>query len=178
MTTIYIFSQIFVIISYIFLATTYYAKNRNKILIINFLSLISYSIAYILLNACTGLAMSIVAMIRNIIFIFDEKKNGKSNHIERKDIVILIALYSISIFSAIITYNGFFSLLSVFATMVYTYSVWQKKTKVYKVLGIPTGILWISYNIYIKSIFGIILETILLICSLTGFIIENKKKKN
>lgn len=176
-TTTYIVSQIFVIITYIFLASTYYAKDRKKILIINFLSLISNLIAYILLNAYTGLAMCIVAIIRNIIFIFDEKKNGKSEYIKKKDILILIVLYVISIISAIFTYNGFLSLLSVFATMLYTFSVWQKKPKIYKILGIPIGILWISYNIYIKSIFGIILESVLFICSLTGYILEVKKKE-
>lgn len=176
-TTTYVVSQIFVIITYIFLASTYYAKDRKKILIINFVSLISNLIAYILLNAYTGLAMCIVAIIRNIIFIFDEKKNGKSEYIKKKDILILIVLYVISIISAIFTYNGFLSLLSVFATMLYTFSVWQKKPKIYKILGIPIGILWISYNIYIKSIFGIILESVLFVCSLTGYILEVKKKE-
>jgi hypothetical protein len=40
--------------------------------------------------------------------------------------------------------------------------IWQKKTSVYKVLGIPVGIIWVIYNIYIASIFGIILEIALL----------------
>ena len=61
--------------------------------------------------------------------------------------------------------------------MLYTYSVWQKKTSIYKLLGIPVGILWILYNIYVQSIFGIILESLLLICSTTGYILEVKKNK-
>ena len=51
------------------------------------------------------------------------------------------------------------------------------KTKIYKILGIPIGIMWIAYNVYIQSLFGIILETILLICSLTGYLLEMKKQK-
>lgn len=173
----YIISQVFVIITYIFLGITYYAKDRNKILIFNFLSLITNGIAYIFLGAWTGIAMIIVAIIRNIVFIVDEKKNGKSEKIYKKDIVILFILYFISIAFAIFTYDGFLSLLSVFATMLYTLSVWQKRTKIYKLLGIPIEILWISYNIYIMSIFGIVLESILAICSFSGYILENKKKK-
>lgn len=177
-TVVYIISQIFTIITYALLGLTYYAKNRKTVLAISFLSLIANGIAYILLNAYTGLAMCIVALIRNIIFLIDEKKNGKTDKITKKDIIILVILYLISIISAIFTYDGFLSLLSVFATMLYTYSVWQKKTKVYKLLGIPIGILWILYNIYIKSIFGIILETLLLICSITGYILEIKRNNN
>ena len=67
--------------------------------------------------------------------------------------------------------------MSVFATMLYTYSVWQKKTSIYKILGIPVGIIWISYNIYIVSIFGIILEVVLLISAIIGIVREYKIKK-
>lgn len=173
----YILSQVFTLITYALLAITYYAKDRRKVLIISFLSIIANGIAYIFLSAWTGFAMCIVALIRNIIFLLDEKKNGKREKVNKTDIVILIVLYIISIISTIFTYDGFLSLLSVFATMLYTFSVWQKKTNIYKLLGIPIGILWILYNTYIMSIFGIILETILLVCSITGYLLEMKKRK-
>ena len=175
LTITYILSQVFTIIMYILLATTYYLKDRKKILVLNFLGLVANIVVYILLNAWTGFAMTVVALIRNIIFILDENKNGKRQNITRADIIILVILYVISVVSAVFTYDGFFSLLSVFATMLYTYSVWQKNTKIYKLLGIPTGILWISYNVYIMSIFGIILESVLLICSIIGYVLETRK---
>ena len=177
-TTEYILSQIFTIITYALLGITYYAKNRKTVLILSFLSVTANGIAYVFLEAYTGLAMCVVALLRNIIFLVDEKKNGKRDYINKKDIIILIILYLISVVSTIFTYTDFLSLLSVIATMLYTYSVWrQKKTKIYKFLGIPIGLLWVFYNIYIKSIFGIILETILLICSTTGYLIEKKVNK-
>ncbi len=174
LTTNYILSQVFTIITYILLGVTYYAKNRKAVLIISFLSVTANGIAYIFLNAWTGFAMCIVALVRNVIFFVDEKKNGKRDNINKMDIIILIVLYAISIISTIFTYDGFFSLLSVFGTMLYTYSVWQKNTTTYKVLGILIGILWVAYNVFIFSIFGIILETILLICSISGYILEIK----
>lgn len=170
----YILSQVFTIINYALLGLTYYAKDRKKILIISFLSIVANAVAYILLNAWTGVAMCIVALIRNIIFLVDEKKNGKRETINKNDIVILIIVYFAIIVSTVFTQEGFLSLLSVFATSIYTFSVWQKKTNIYKLLGIPVGILWILYNIYVKSIFGIILESILLICSISGYLLERK----
>ena len=98
-----------------------------------------------------------------------------TNKNRKKDYVILIILYVISIISAIFTYNGILSMMSVVATMLYTYSVWQKNTKVYKALGIPIGVLWIVYNVYIFSIFGIILEVVLAISSIIGYIREKQK---
>ncbi len=175
LTTIYILSQVFTITMYILLAITYYLKDRKKILVLNFLGLTANMVTYILLDAWSGLAMTVVSLIRNIIFILDENKNGKRTTINRLDIIILVILYIISVILAVFTYDGFFSLFSVFATMLYTYSVWQKNTKRYKLLGIPIGILWITYNIYIMSIFGIILESVLLICSINGYVLEIKR---
>lgn len=173
----YITSQIFTIIYYLLVAGSYYAKDRRNILIITFLSLIANGIAYIFLNAWTGLAMCMVAIIRNIIFLTDEKKNGRKETIDKKDISILIILYVITIISTIFTYEGLLSLLPVLGTMLYTFSVWQKKTNIYKLMGIPIGIIWVIYNIYIRSIFGVILEAVLLICSTTGYLLEVKMKK-
>ena len=67
--------------------------------------------------------------------------------------------------------------MSVFGTMLYTYSVWQKKTSIYKMFGIPVGIVWTIYNIYIASIFGTILEVLLLISAIIGIVRDNKEKE-
>lgn len=168
----YILSQIFIIISYIFLVFTYQTKNRKSILVFNFISLIATGLSYIFLSAYSGLAMVGVAIIRNIIFIVDEKKNGKKEKNTTKDYIILAILYLISIAFAILTYNGILSMMSVVATMLYTFSVWQKNTKVYKLLGMPIEAIWIIYNVYIFSIFGIILESILAISTVVGYLRE------
>ena len=177
LTLTYVLSQVFIIINYVLLMATYQVKNRKTVLIFNCVSMIAEGLSYIFLSAWSGLAMVFVGIIRNLIFMIDEKKNGKSDRITKKDIIILIVLYIIAIISAIYTYEGFWSLMSVFATMLFTYSVWQKKTKIYKILGIPVGLVWIIYNIYIVSLFGIILESLLLISAVIGIVRENKEKK-
>ena len=175
LTLTYILSQVFTIIMYVLLAVTYYVKDRKTVLIISFASLIANILAYVLLSAWTGLAMCIVAMLRNIYFLIDEKQYGKRDEITKKDVIVLIVVYIAIIISTLFTYEGFLSLLSVFATCLYTYSVWQKKVVVYKFCGIPVGILWVLYNLYVKSVFGVILEAILLVCSIGGYVLEKKK---
>ena len=78
---------------------------------------------------------------------------------------------------AAFTFEGFLSLFSIFATMVYTYSVWQKNIKVYKFAGILVSVCWITYNLYVKSVFGVILESALLICTIIGCIREVRREK-
>lgn len=175
LTITYLFSQIFIIINYIFLVLSYQVKDRKKILIFNFGALISTALSHFFLGAYSGLAMQFVSIIRNIVFLIDENTNNDNEKTTTKDIIILVLLYIVSIIFAIFTYNGFLSLMPVFATMVYTYSVWQKNTKVYKLLGVLVSILWLIYDIYIFSVFAIVLESILLISVIIGLLKEEKK---
>lgn len=177
LTTQYVLSQIFTIIMYLLLVISYQLKSRKTIIIVSFSSLIANGIAYILLNAYTGLAMCVAAGIRDVILLIDENKNGKRTEITKKDYIYLTIFYILIIVSTIFTYQGLYSLLSVIATMTFTYSIWQKSTKTYKMLGIPVGILWVAYNTYVKSIFGVILESMLLIASIIGYVRAIKAEK-
>ena len=172
MTTEYIVSQIFTIISYIFLASTYHAQKRKNIIILNCLVQISFAIAYTLLEAWAGLAMCIVGLLRNIAMIISENRNTKK---EKINVTILVPIVMVSIALSIFTYQGMWSLLPVIATILYTYAICQPDIKKYKLLGIPTEMLWVCYNIYIKSIFGILLEVIALINCILGYISQEKK---
>ena len=178
LTFSYIISQILTIIMYILLAITYQLKNRKLILILSISSQVLQGIAYLLLNAYTALAMCIVAVIRDTYSIIDENKNGIKDKKTKKDIVFFIILNLLIIISTILTWDGGYSLLSSIATIIFTYSIWQNNVKIYKVLGIPVGVLWIVYNFVYKSIFGVILEIFLLIASIRGVVMMHIKKEN
>lgn len=179
MTTYYILSQVFIVINYLLIAITYLVKNRKLILIYNFAALIANGISFFFLSAWSGLAMCAVAIIRNIVFLI-QNKFDKSEKIKLVDWIILAVLTVISIVSAYFTYEGWLSMLSVFATYLFTISVWQKNTNVYKFMGGAVSILWIAYNIFIKSLFGIICESILFVVEIIAIInifIQKSKKK-
>lgn len=167
LTLSYVLSQIFAITYYILFAITYYMRNKKSILILGVIGIFMHCISYSLLNAWSAVAMGIVAVLRNIIFIFEEKK-------EKKNIIILYILFLITIISGIFTYDSIFSVFPVIATILYTYSIWQKDIRKYKLIGFITGILFVIYNIYVQSIFGIVAESILTICKLNGYIIDLK----
>lgn len=177
-TIIYIISQIITVIYFAILSLSYLLKDRKKILIANFAAHIGQTTAMAMLNGYTGAAMSFIMIFRDITLLMQEIKKSKGKDINKKlDISILIITVILIVALTIFTYNGPLSLLSVVATLITTFSLWQKNTKMYKILGIIAGILWLSYNIFIMSIMGIILETILLICSTIGYIKEVRNKK-
>jgi len=175
-TPIYIASQVFIILHYAFVASTYFFKKRITIVIIGFLMVLFAALSYICLGAWTALAMTGVAFIRNIGCLIQEKK-GKTDKTTKNDVIFLVFLYMVIGTLTIVTYEGPLSLLSVLATSIYTYSIWQKKTIVYKAMGIPCSMSWILYNIYIQSLFGGILESVLLTATIIGFNIERKERK-
>lgn len=162
----YVISQIMVAINYLLMIASYQLKDHNKILVYNLLSLLAAGMSYFLLSAYAGIAMTLIGIIRNLILFVHEKKGNKTNIIE------LIILFILSGILLSFTYDGPLSLMTFVATMTYTVSIWQKNTKVYKILGIPISIAGITYNVYIKSILGAAFESVSLMSAIIGFIRE------
>lgn len=178
LTPTYIWSQIFTVIMYAILMICYQLKKRKSILVASIIALLCNAVAYVLLQAWTGLAMCAIALFRNLYSFWDETKNGSQAKITVRDTVVLIVVYVAMIAVSIPTYDGFLSLMSVFATMAYTFSIWQKNTLVYKFFGVPVGILWIIYNAFVGSFFGVILEAALCVASIIGFAVALRARKN
>ena len=112
-----------------------------------------------------------------VIFLIDEKISGKKDVTTVKDYIIMACLLVACALCAIPTFDGIWSLAAIFATMAYTISACQKNIKVYRWMGILSGTLWIIYNVYIKSIVGIICEIILLIAVIIGLVRIYKSEK-
>ena len=159
----YIVSQILVIIYYLIYSWTFHLKDSNKILIFGIVATIISSISYLLLHAYTGMAMCFVAIIRNLLFAKNKKKTFN-----------LFLIFVLTLISSIFTFDSYFCLFNIVATFIYTYALWQKNTKTYKLLGIIVNGLMIVYDIYINSVFGVILISIAFISSIVGFVKENK----
>lgn len=177
LTTQYIASQIVTIFVYVFLASTYCLKNRKAILICSFISNFLNAIAFILLNSYTSAAMCAISIFRDFIFMIDQKINGKSDKITKKDIALLVFIYGICAVSIVLTYKGPLSLLYAAGSMLYTFSIWQKNTRLYRFLGIPVTLIVICDSINIKSVFGVILQSIVLVTSIRGYIANTKTKE-
>lgn len=173
---IYIISQIITIIFYGLFAWSYFLKTRKMIIIVGSLAVLFNAVAFILLGAWSGVAMCAIALARNLVCYWSEGNSHRLTRISDSKLFLIVVFITIFICS-LFTYEGFLSLMSIFATSIYSYSVWQKRPNIYKWCGIPVGILWIVYNIFIMSIFGIILESCLLIF-VVGGILKSRKADN
>lgn len=172
-TTIYLISQLITVLYYGLFAWSYLLKSQKSIIIVGLLGVILNAAAYILLGAWTGVMMCVIAIIRNLIRYHAEVTDSKFGTSNFFFILILLAIVGVTI----PFYDGWLSLMSVFATAIYSYSIWQKNPTVYKICGLPVGILWIIYNLYIGSVFGWILETGLLVFAIVGLILTRRQKR-
>lgn len=177
LTTQYIASQIVTIFVYVFLSATYCVKSRKIIIACSFVSNFLNAIAFLLLNSYTSALMCCISILRDIIFLIDEKINGKSTVITKKDYLLLGFIYSLSLISIIFTFKGWLSLLYAAGSMLYTFSIWQKNNSVYRFLGIVVTLIVIVDSINIGSVFGVLLQCVVLVCSTAGYISNKKAMK-
>lgn len=172
----YIFSQFFAILAYVFLGMTYLTKKKNLVLFLNALSTTCFTISYIFLFAWSGVKMSMISLLRNLIFYLVARFAPNSKNWKISSLAIVYALIASDMFLCFSLNKGIFAFGSVFdivpylATAIYTFAIWNEKGKMYKYFGILSSIAWIVYNIFIRSLFGVILETVMVICAIVGLV--------
>ena len=108
--------------------------------------------------------MCFVAIIRNLLF--SKYQKNKLN---------LSLIFILTLIASSFTFDSCFCLFNIIATIIYTYALWQTNTKIYKLLGIIVNELMIVYDIYIKSIFGVILISIAFVNSIIGYWKEDRQ---
>lgn len=180
---IYILSQVLAVVEYGLLGASYLAKKRKTVVILDIASMTLGIIVYLLLGADSGLAMSVVILLANFYYLYDEKDQGENNKMTLRDYVALgVVLVTIGVL-AVLTYDEPLSLLSVLATVLYEISIfWQNgSTMVYQFLGIPVALSWMTYNGFAHSPSGVVCEFCMLVASTVGFvraiIAERKARK-
>lgn len=178
MDWVYALSQVLTVVEYGLLGLSYLAKNRKAVVALDIASMTMGIVVFLLLGADLGMAMSVVVLLANFYYLWDENRHGaregrkkRELYLVRDYVVLAVVLVMIGVL-AVLTYDGPLSLLSVAATVLYEISIWQKSTKVYKFLGIPVAGCWMAYNGFVKSIFGVICELVMLAAAIYGYVKE------
>ena len=175
----YITSQVFVSIAYILLAMTYFITSRHKQLLTTISSNVTMGVGFFLLGGYVAVAMCAIAICRDIASSIINSRRApaelmKNTKLDWALLVLWIALFTTA---TALTQHGFMTLFAYFATMTFTVSIWQKNPLIYRFLGIFVGIFWIIYNVVVKSLMGVTLESALLIFVVAGLISYLKSQK-
>lgn len=144
-----IVAQIFGFIALVFYVVGLQLNNKKKVLIYLIITNIFYSLQYLMLDAYSGLFVSLIGIFRCIIFLKFEK--------EQKEVplYVLLIIFGIITYSGILSYNGLLSLIPICMGFVYSWSTWQKNMKNFRIVCIINAISWFFYNFMIGAYVGV-----------------------
>ena len=147
-------AQVFGILAWILLFISYWKNGNNKLLYLQIISCLFFVLNYCFLGAVSGILVVSFEIIRD--YLYTKIKNPMSVFMLSIPFYIVISIFS---------YDGFFSLFSIFASLFDAYALTKKNKKVV-VLGIITYVLWLIYDISYASYSTIIPEIILIFSNL------------
>lgn len=163
--------MIFSVLALVALIIGVCVKTRTKSLVVQSFNCLFEAIYDFIISAYTGAFLSIINLIRSILFI-NKEKFGKIVYIG-----ILVVFESIIVINCVLTYQGFISLLPTVGSMIRSFCLWQSNMTVMRVSGVTTGIFYGAYYLYYQSTFMIIGEAILLLVSLYSIYINDIKRE-
>ena len=164
---IYIISQIFALIAFIFSLIAFHRSKKENILKTSIASNIFDIIHYLLLNAYSGMLTKVLALFRNIFVLYKDNKKKKYD-------LFFYIFFVLYILAGILTYKGIYSFLPLIAAITYLYAIYYCKELTIKSVSCFGYILWLIYNICIGSVIGIISNVVAIVS--TGIAIYNEKK--
>lgn len=140
-----ILAQFFGILGLVFLVISIQNNNKNFVLLFQIFANVFYGLQYIVLNSISAGLMSFISLFRCIAYYIYSKNNSKIP----KCVLILFLIMIISVL--FFTYNGLFSIIPIFATVLYTYGTWCDNLKVFRYIALIVAILWIIFNLYVGA---------------------------
>lgn len=150
----FILIQIIGILAWLFLVVSYYRKNTNKILVFQIIGTLLFCLHYFLLGAYSGLFICAFETI----FDFGYYKTDKDKY-------IYIASIPIRIIGGLLTFEVFYDVLPIFASLIDGYSLTKRK-KLLVFGAVISYTLWVIYDICVMSISGAITDGIIVISNL------------
>lgn len=145
-----ILANILGVIGIFFLVVSVQCNKKSSILIFQIFANIFYGLQYLTLGAFSAGVMSIVSLLRCLIFYSYDRK-GKLVPLW----LFLILALSI-IFPIFFTYDGILSLFPIVATLVYSYATWQKNLSLFRKLVMSVSSLWVVYNFAVGAYISVI----------------------
>ena len=148
-------AQISGVIAWFLFVYSYFGKNVNKVILIQFLSDTFYALNYLFLGAWTGMIVTIFDMIKEIGYY----KTDKDKYI----FFFTIPIYVITSF---LFEGSFLALIPIIASMLDGYATLKNK-KMVVIMGIISNALWIFYDAYYLDYMVIFSDIVLVVINIS-----------
>ena len=164
------FSWLFGLGAILSLYLVYQQKDRKKLLLMKLCADICWVGHYFFLGAVAGMIPNFVGVFRELVFI-NRKKYKFANMF-----IWPITFVLINVILSIISFEQWYDVLPIAASMLVTFSLWIDNPNLTKVISVPVSIAFLIYNVLVGSYVGVANESIAIISILIFFIRRGKKK--
>lgn len=157
-------------IGYITLALSYFKEEKNKILFMQIIAYIFFTIHYYLLSGITGAICNLIGLFALVtIYIFDKYK------LKNKYIVSMLFVAVLLIIN-LLTFQNVFSIFPMLASVIVIVSFIDDRENVIRWIGVIAAVCWLFYAIAYKSYVAIVFEVLTLL-NVCVALFKNKKAK-
>ena len=148
----------------------YQQKSGKKLLAFKLISDILFALHYFFLNAYTAMCIALIAIVRELVFLKQNKNGTRKN-------VWLIVFFLCGIASAAVTWKGPTSILPALASAISIFSFWRGDPRLSRILAFPISGCMMTYDFTCGSVMGIVNETLTLISAAAG-VIRFRREQN
>ena len=140
-------------------------KSKKKILYFQTIQIGLFVFSNLILGGISGAIINAISLVRNILSYNDKL------HLKAKMLITVLSIIFIVKFNNL----GFIGFLPLFSTIIYIWLMNIKNVRKFKVLIIFTMLLWLVYDIYIKSYTSAIFDAVTILFNIISiFDIEIK----
>lgn len=160
--TLFIIAQAVGFVSLVLYCISLQARARKTLITMLIFVNTLNSAVYFLLGSVTGAIMSIIGIVKLIIFqIYDLKQKNCPVY------VMSIFMLAIGI-NAVLTYSGWYDILAIAEAVVVTYGAWQKNMTITRIGYFISGVLLVVFNLCVSAYTNTLSESIGLVFSVIG----------
>ena len=145
-------------------------RSHKKLLVLQTIATTLFSIHYFLIGATSGLALNILAIVRNLIYYNRDKKFFSGWFFP-----VLLSL-GMGVVGAL-AWQSWYSLLIIIALMINTLFLAVPSAQTIRKSILLTSTMILIYDIFVLSIGGIINEALAIISSVIGILRMNRREK-
>ncbi len=160
-----IIGQIVGAMAIVFGFLSFQMNSAKKILTMQLVVTVLFSIHYLLIGALSGFALNLVGIVRNIVYYNLNSKNKSSK-------VIPIFFAAVMAIAGFISWQGFFSLFMIAGLVINSVCMSFSNSKNIKRSILVSSPMVIVYNVAFFSIGGIIYESVVIASSIVGLVKE------
>ncbi len=165
------FAQLLGVLGFIFSVISFQQNTQKRIVFMQFLANVSFTIHFYMIGAYTGSILNGIAIIRSFVYCFKDKKWASSN--------IWIVIFSVAfVVAGIYTWEGPLSILPMVAMVLSSISFGIKNPKLVRRIYFPCSPMWLIYNIAGSSIGGVMTESFAMISIIIGMLRFDRKRKS